>query len=368
MQAASEQAENQADVVIIGGGQAALATAYFLRHLQLRVVILDAGNTPGGAWVHGWESLHLFSPASWSSLPGRMMPATEGEYPSRGEIIHYLTDYEQHYQFDIKRPVVVQAVESAPDSLTVHTDQGAWKARAVVSATGTWTHPYIPDYPERELFKGEQIHSAHYQEPSPYKNKRVLIVGGGNSGAQIVAELSAVARTTWVTTEPPVFLPDDVDGRVLFERATQRWKAHQEGRTVDIPVGGLGDIVMVAPVREARERNALESVRPFARFVEDGVVWPDGAHLQYDAVIWCTGFRPALEHLTSLGVVEPDGKVQVNGTHAIKEPRLWLIGYGDWVGYASATLVGVMRSAKETAKEIEAMLSPSSQQLSDTGT
>lgn len=358
-----------ADVVIIGGGQAALATAYFLRHTALRVVILDAGTQPGGSWVHGWESLHLFSPASWSSLPGRMMPPTEGEYPSREEIIHYLADYEQHYQFDIKRPITVQEVAQAPDGLIVHTDQGSWQTRAIVSATGTWTHPYIPDYPGHELFKGEQIHSAHYREPSPHKDKNILIVGGGNSGAQLLAELSKVATTTWVTTDEPVFLPDDVDGRVLFERATERWKAHQEGRIVDVPVGGLGDIVMVAPVKDARARGALASVRPFDRFVEDGVIWHDGTHSHYDTVIWCTGFRPALEHLASLGITEPDGKIQVTGTHATKEPRLWLVGYGDWVGYASATLVGVMRSARETAKEIAAALNdPSAQPLANTGT
>lgn len=351
------------DVIIVGGGQAALATAYFLRHTGLRFIILDSNSIPGGSWPHTWESLHLFSPASWSSLPGRMMPQTEDEYPSRADIIKYLTDYESHYQFDIKRPVKVQAIEHASDGLIVHSNKGTWKTRTVVSATGTWSHPYIPNYSGRDIFKGEQVHSGYYQNPIPYKNKNVLVIGGGNSGAQILAELSTISNTTWVTTKEPIFLPDDVDGRVLFKRATERWKAHQEGRTIDMPVGGLGDIVMVAPVREARERNALKSVRPFERFVEDGVIWPDGKHSSFNAVIWCTGFRPALNHLTSLGIIELDGKVQVNGTRAIKEPRLWLVGYGDWVGYASATLVGVMRSAKETAKEIEFILNKQVQSL-----
>lgn len=90
----------------------------------------------------------------------------------------------------------------------------------------------------------------------------MLVVGGGNSGAQIYAELSEVADATWVTTEEPAFLPDDVDGRVLFERATERLKAQQEGRVIDAPVGGLGDIVMVPSVVRARERGALRAVRP----------------------------------------------------------------------------------------------------------
>ena len=111
--------------------------------------------------------------------------------------------------------------------------------------------------------------------------------------------------------EEPVFLPDDVDGRVLFERATERLKAQQEGRVINVPVGGLGDIVMVPPVVRARERGALRSVRPFVSFTPDGVVWPNGEKTQVDAVIWCTGFRPALEHLAVLGVLNEEGKVDV---------------------------------------------------------
>ena len=96
------------------------------------------------------------------------------------------------------------------------------------------------------------MHSANYVQAQPFAGKRVLVVGGGNSGAQILAEVSNVAQTTWVTPVDPLFLPDDVDGRVLFERATERWKAQLEGRIIEQPVGGLGDIVMVPPVVEAR--------------------------------------------------------------------------------------------------------------------
>jgi cation diffusion facilitator CzcD-associated flavoprotein CzcO len=115
--------------------------------------------------------------------------------------------------------------------------------------------------------------------------KRVLVVGGGNSGAQILAEVSKVADTLWITPQPPAFLPDEVDGRVLFERATERWKAQQEGRVIDQPVGGLGDIVMVEPVREARELGVLVAERPFQRFTADGVKWADGRREAVDAVI-----------------------------------------------------------------------------------
>lgn len=165
-----------------------------------------------------------------------------------------------------------------------------------------------------------------------------------------------MADATWVTPSDPLFLPDDVDGRVLFERATERWKAQMEGRVIDQPVGGLGDVVMVPPVVEARERDVLHAVRPFVRFTPDGVVWTDGSESAVDAVIWCTGFKPALGHLASLGVVTEEGRVAVEGTRAVNEPRLWLVGYGEWTGSASATLIGVTRTARSTVAEIEQFL------------
>lgn len=344
------------DIVIIGGGQAALATAYFLKRLNLNFVILDAGNEAGGAWVHGWQSLHLFSPASWSSLPGRLMPSTGAQYPSRQQVINYILDYEKHYGFQIERPVLVESVLRDENHLIVKTNKGDFKAKAVISATGTWSNPFIPSYHGQDLFEGNQTHSANYHSPETYRGKKVLVIGGGNSGAQILAEVSQVAKTTWITQEEPIFLPDDVDGRVLFERATERWKASLEGRTIDIPKGGLGDIVMILPVREARSRKVLTSKRPFKEFVKDGVIWSDGTHEKFDAAIWCTGFRASLNHLSSLNIIESSGKIQIKGTRSIKEPRLWLVGYGDWTGYASATLIGVSRTARDTAKEIEEIL------------
>lgn len=348
------------DVVIIGGGQAALAVAYFLRRTSLSFVILDAQEEPGGAWRHGWNSLRLFSPATWSSIPGWMMPPAPEGYPSRDHVVDYLKRYEQRYQFPVVRPVRVTAVEQMPSGLRVRSDEQCWEARAVVSATGIWSNPYTPPYPGADVFIGQQLHSAQYVQPQPFEGKKVLVVGGGNSGAQILAEVSKVAEATWVTPTEPLFLPDEVDGRVLFERATERLKAQQEGRVIEQPVGGLGDIVMVPPVVEARERNVLRSVRPFVRFTHNGVVWPDGHESAVDVVIWCTGFRPALTHLDTLGVINDEGRVDVQGTRSVREPRLWLVGYGEWTGSASATLIGVTRTARSTASEIAEFLSSAS--------
>jgi cation diffusion facilitator CzcD-associated flavoprotein CzcO len=316
------------DIVVIGAGQAGLAVGYYLRRTPYTWAILDAEPTPGGAWRHGWDSLHPFSPVQWSSLPGWPMPPRAEGTPICDEVIAYFAAYETRYALPIQRPVHVTAVRPGAGGLLVDSDQGAYHARAVVSATGTWQKPYVPSFPGQAQFRGIQIHSADYRTPNLCAGQRVLIGGGGNSSAQILAEVSQVAETTWATLEPPHFLPDEVDGRVLFERATARFTAQQEGPFLE-PAGGLGDIVVLPPVRAARERGVLHSVRPFVAFTPDGVIWPDGRSTIVDAVIWCTGFRPALDQLAPLDVIAPDGHIAVNGTRAVREPHLWLVGYGE---------------------------------------
>jgi cation diffusion facilitator CzcD-associated flavoprotein CzcO len=341
-------------VAIIGGGQAGLAIAYYLRRAGIDFRIFDAGDGPGGAWVHGWDSLRLFSPAAYSSLPGwPMPPAARDGYPTRDEVIDYLTRYEARYGFPVERPKAVDAVEPAGAHLRLRFADGETRtAQAVVSATGTWGAPVVPGYPGSEGFGGAQVHSARYRSPEAFRGMRVLVVGGGNSGAQILAELSLVADATWVTLNDPVFLPDDVDGRVLFERASARVR----GDFSEAATTTLGDIVMVPPVKEARDRGVLQAVRPFERSTGNGVAWSDGTTSSVDAVVWCTGFLPATRHLRPLGVVGTDGRVEVREQRSIAEPRLWLAGYGNWTGAASATLIGAGRTARDLVPQIVAAL------------
>jgi putative flavoprotein involved in K+ transport len=337
-------------VAVIGGGQAGLAVAYYLRRAGLDFRVFDAGGGTGGAWVHGWDSLRLFSPAAYSSLPGwPMPPAARDGYPTRDEVIDYLTRYEARYGFPVERRKAVAAVERDGAQLRLRFADGETRtAQAVVSATGTWGAPVVPRYPGSEGFGGSQLHSARYRSPEPFRGQRVLVVGGGNSGAQILAELSLVADATWVTLDAPVFLPDDVDGRVLFERASARVRGDFSAAATTT----LGDIVMVPPVKEARERGVLTAVRPFERFTANGVIWSNGTTSVVDVVVWCTGFLPATGHLRPLGVVGPDGRVEVREQRSIREPRLWLAGYGNWTGAASATLIGAGRTARDLVPRI----------------
>ncbi|MGW1284495.1 ArsO family NAD(P)H-dependent flavin-containing monooxygenase [Streptomyces sp. NPDC001680] len=344
-------------VVVIGGGQSGLAAGHHLRRLGLDFVVLDAQTTPGGAWQRTWDSLRLFSPAAYSSLPGRLMPPQTGAtYPDAQHVVDYLADYEKRYQLPVERGVRVLGVHRDGGLLRVETDSGTWHARAVISATGTWWRPFLPAVPGRGDFGGRQLHTVEYRRPQDFAGRRVIVVGGGNSGAQIAADLAYDAELTWITQRPPRYLADDIDGRALFDAATARRRALDAGRTDTGGVASLGDIVAVPPVQEARDQGRLKASPMFTRLVPGGVEWADGTRAEADTIIWCTGFRPALSHLAPLHLRGRRGHVATVGTRAADEPRLHLLGYGNWTGPASATLIGVGRPAREAAREITGLL------------
>lgn len=320
------------DVVVIGGGQAGLATGYYLRRAGLSFVILDDQPAPGGAWQHTWPSLTLFSTAEFSNLPGIPMPGYDG-FPPASHVIEYLAAYESRYDLPVERPVRVEHVSHSEGVFHVRTGRRTWRARAVISATGTWSRPFVPWYPGH--FGGRQWHSAHYPGTEPFVGSRVAVVGGANSGAQIAAELGAVADLTWYTTHPPRWMPDEVDGRVLFRRNRVRALALFRGEPDPGPADRLGDIVMVPSVRAARDDGRLVAL-PMVTSLD---------RIEADHLVWCTGFRPALRHLRGL---------LAGRTPTV--PGLFLVGYGDWTGPGSATLAGVAPGARAAAERAGALL------------
>lgn len=337
------------DVIIIGGGQSGLAVAYYLRRTKLRYLVLDDRQKPGGAWQYGWDSLRLFSPAQYSSLPGIMFPGGLS-YPHRDEVISYLEGYEKKYRIPVQRPVKVQQVEKTAEGFKVNTNEQVYQSKAVVSATGSYSKPFIPDIPGRAAFGGTQLHSSSYHNPDPYRGKQVVIVGEGNSGAQIMAEVSQVADAVWATSKEPVFLPAHVDGEFLFNQATLMYEARKRGE--EFKPASLGDIVQVPAVKQALQDGRLINKKGISSIDKEGMQWEDGSHTPAEAIIWCTGFKPALDHLPP--EVSVNGKkVPMAGNMVRDLAGLWLVGYGNWTGFASATLIGVGRSARKAVDEIQ---------------
>ena len=359
------------DVMVVGGGQAALAVGYYLQRARrqgatgLTFALLDANREAGGAWTGGWDTLQLFSPAGFSSLPGWPMPPWTGDGNPSGEHVRaYLAAYEDRYQLPVHRPVRVRTVARAEHGYDVVTDSGVWRTRTLVNATGAWRRPFWPSYPGMADFAGRQLHSVDYRRAADFEGQTVVVVGGGNSAAQIAADLTSRRRgqTVWMTQRPPRFLPDDVDGRKLFELATRRVRAATNSGTRgsveadEQGVGGLGDIVMVPPVLAARRRGDLEAQPVFDRLTASGVACDEPAReLAVDAIVWCTGFRPDLRHLARLSLTRRAG-LPVTATElpsqSVDDPALFFLGYGDWCGLASATLIGVGAVARATVDAI----------------
>lgn len=341
------------DVAVIGGGQSGMACGYYLRRAGIDHVVLDDRSEAGGSWRSTWPSLRLFSPASHSSLPGWPMPPHPDAFPPVEHVIEYLAAYEQRYDVPVERPVTVRDVAADAEGLELSTVRDTLRARFVINATGTWSAPFVPLVDGALDFAGRQLHSAQYRGPHDFAGQRVAVVGGGNSGVQITADLLDVAgRVSLVSAHRLRFLPDDVDGRVLFDRATAQLADPDADEAAFV-----GNIVVLPRVSEARARGALRPRAMFDRLTPNGAVIA-GEHLELDTIIWATGFRPALRHLRSLRLRTTGGRPEVEGHRSVGDPRVCFVGYGDWTGPASATLIGVGRTAKALIGQLAAELDP----------
>ena len=194
--------------VVIGAGQAGLATAFHLSRLGLRpyrdYVVLDADAAAGGAWQHRWPTLTMGDVHGVAALPDLPVPAAGQDEPARAVVPPYFAEYERRYQLPVLRPVDVASVEEADGGLLAVVGPDArWRTRSVVNATGTWRRPFLPFYPGASSFAGRQLHTHDYAGPESFRGQHVVMVGGGASAVQLLAEISGVATTTWVTRQPP---------------------------------------------------------------------------------------------------------------------------------------------------------------------
>lgn len=284
------------------------------------------------------------------------MPKTQGAFPVKQEVIDYLCEYEKRYELKVQRPVEVLEVLRLDGLYIVKTSQQEFRCKTLIAATGSFKEAFTPIMDGMEEYKGLQLHSSDYRNPTPYGNKKVLIVGEGNSGAQILAEVSKIASTAWATLNPPSFLPDEVDGRVLFNEASAKYYARKKGEELSESSFSLGNIVMLPPILEARKRGVLHSKGRITRLWERGVEWDSQEQEEFDVIIWCTGYRFATSPLSPVVSRDPEGKVKTTYTRASNTTGLWFVGYGSWTGYASATLIAVGRSARQTVRELEEYL------------
>lgn len=352
----------ETDVAVIGAGQAGLSSAYFLQRAGFEpdegYVVLDGDRAPGGAWQHRWPTLRMETVNGIFDLPGMAFEPPSPQERASIAVPRYFADFEERFGLAVRRPVTVRAVREGPDDrLLVESDAGTWAARAVINATGTWTRPFWPYYPGRETFRGRQLHAVGYPGPQEFAGKRVIVVGGGITAIQLLTELAqAGASTTWVTRRPPVFRDQPFTreyGREVVAMVERRVRAGLVPQSV-VSVTGLP---VTGAVLEAQRHGVLDRLPMFDRITPDGVAWDGGqpdapAFLDADVILWCTGWRAALDHLAPLRLRAPGGGIVMDGTRVVSEPRLHLVGYGP-----SASTVGANRAGRDAVREIRELLS-----------
>ena len=360
------------NVIVVGAGAAGLGTAAELGRLGIEAVVLERGDGPAAAWRRRYDGLHLHTIRSLSGLPGMPIPRSEGRWVSRDAYVRYLERYAREHGIAVRTETPVAQIDRADGGWRVLTPGGELAADAVVVATGMSNAPVLRDWPGRSSFAGELIHSSDYRNAEPYRGRDVLVVGSGNSGAEIATQLAdgGAARVRLSVRTPPQIarrdragVPAQVLGLALGRLPARigdavglalRRLSIPDLAEFGLPRPAVGPATTFRTTRQipildvgfvdAVRKGQIEIVGAVESFTDRGVVLADGSTVEPDAVIGATGFRPALEPLVGhLGVLDE------HGLPVKPLPGLYFVGMRVVLG---GGLRDVGRSGREVARAI----------------
>ena len=372
------------EIVVVGAGAAGLATAKLLHDEGLSPLVLEAGPEPGAAWRDRYDRLRLHTPRLLSGLPGLRIPRRFGRWVARDDLIEYFRDYTAVHDLDVRVNCRVDRLEP---SWTLHTSDGAIHADHVVVATGYNGTPFVPDWPGRASFTGELVHSSEYRSPEPYAGRDVLVVGAGNSGAEIAHDVidGGAARSRLSVRTPPQIVrratlgipaqllgmairklpPSWVDPVTIWQRKVAIPDLSRRGlprpahgvRTSFITTGTTP--ILDVGIVEAVKRGRVEVVAAVEGFDGGEVLLADGSRIAPDAVIAATGFRAGLEELVAgLDVLGPRGlPTKTDGEPVL--PGLWFVGFVPTLGgQLREGSIAARRVAQALAAELAGRMEP----------
>jgi putative flavoprotein involved in K+ transport len=349
------------ETVIVGGGQAGLATGYHLAKRGCSFVILDASDRIGDPWRRRWDSMRLYSPASYDGLPGMRFPAPRASFPRAHEMGDYLEAYATHFELPVRSGTTVDAVAKDGGRYVVAAGAETFEADNVVVATGVMQKPFVPSFAP-ELDAGiTQLHSSDYRNLSQLQEGSVLVVGASHSGADIAYE-SAAEHETILSGPDTGQIPASIEtrrGRVGFRTL---FFVGSHILTMDTPLGRKMRPHIRhggAPLLRYRKKDLLAAgvERVLARTlgVQDGLpVLEDGRVLDVQNVIWCTGFRRDFSWIEVPFEMGEDGyPVQYRGV-VESSPGLYFVGLLFLHSFTSMLIAGTGRDAERVANHIAA--------------
>ena len=325
------------DVVVVGGSQAGLAMAWQLRRQGMRFLVLEAGPELGHVWRARWDSLKLFSPAQYSSLPGMPFPAPADTYPSKEPVADYLPAYANAFHLPVVLNARVTGLHRVGETFEVRAGDAVYRARQVVVATGPFQVPFTPPAAQKLDPSVTQLHSAGYRNPRAVPDGPVLVVGGGNSGFQIAEELAASRQVDLSIGARVPMLPQRLLGRDLFWWLTRLGLLRVTGTSrLGRRMQARGEFVIGSNRR--RLRRAGVRFRPRLVDAQGHLVrFADGGTLDVRTVIWATGFRPDYSWIHVPGVLTNGRVAHRRGVTEV--PGLYFLGLS-WQHTRGSALLG----------------------------
>ena len=341
------------DLIIIGAGQAGLTMGYYLKQEGYNFLLLEAGKQVGDSWRNRYDSLQLFTPRSYSSLPGMALIGEKNEFPYKDEIATYLEEYARHFQLPVQLQTEVLKIKKEKEIFELHTPTEILQTKKVIIASGGFQQPFIPSVSANLSSHIFQIHSSQYKSPSQIPKGKVLVVGGGNSGMQIAVELAKTHEVTVSISHPLTFLPLQLFGKSIFnllekvgllyaEINTKRGRWFQKRKD---PIFGFEGKKLI-------RNGAIKLQEKVVSASGNNIMFQNGDIYSAESVIWSTGFVQNYNWIEIEQAVNEKGfPNHIKGISPVK--GLYYIGLPWQSQRGSALICGVGKDAAYVLSEIK---------------